>query len=617
MQKTAELKGISLVWLISALYTIALACSASAATTSDTDTCTTVPVKFRVMNADTIAGQNIYVNGDQPALGNWTANIANVLKAEGDGANAAWSASIQLPPSTPIQFKFFKHGGANDIWEGSFQTDSGNRQAVTQACGAPALSLDVGSFVLAETDRSDFLDTPGAPKGVIGAHLRALVATINANDPIAVYNFLEKHTSAAYRNSKPLRSHEKQFADALLMSSGLDFRAMRTYHRAIPFTTAILQDRGYGRWASVSVEFEEGGERRINRLEYSPARPPKAAPHSETKIVAEIRALVDRGCRKDIFSGTMLIAHDNRVLLEKACGEASKRYHVRNNIDTKFNLGSMNKMFTAVAITQLIEQGRLSYDDPVSRFVDESWLPKEITDKITIRHLLTHTSGLGSYLNERFFNSSRLLFRDLNDYKMLVQGDKPAFTPGDRFAYSNTGMLLLGVVIEKVTGQNYFDYVRAHIYVPAGMRNTDSYAMDDPVENLAMGYVPAPEKPTRWTNNSFMHVVRGGPAGGGYSTVRDLNRFAAALQQGKLVKPESLKILWRDHVNARYGHGFQVKSGSSGKVVGHSGGFPGVNGQLDIHLDRGYVVVVLSNHSGGASPLADRIGELIGQLKVH
>jgi CubicO group peptidase (beta-lactamase class C family) len=163
----------------------------------------------------------------------------------------------------------------------------------------------------------------------------------------------------------------------------------------------------------------------------------------------------------------------------------------------------MNKMFTATAIMQLAEEGRLALDEPISRYVDESWLPRSITDRVTIHHLLTHTSGLGSYFNEAFMRSSRTLYREVDDYRPLVQGETLAFEPGTEFRYSNTGMLLLGAVIEAVTGTSYFDHVRSRIYGPAGMMDSDSYSMDEPVPNLAIGYIPAPDSEYGWRNNLF------------------------------------------------------------------------------------------------------------------
>jgi CubicO group peptidase (beta-lactamase class C family) len=334
---------------------------------------------------------------------------------------------------------------------------------------------------------------------------------------------------------------------------------------------------------------------------------------TDQEIVQGVASLMDRACGEDTFSGTVLVARGEEVLFTHACGEASKRFHVPNNIDTKFNLGSMNKMFTSTAVMQLVDHGVISVSDTLSKFIDESWLPPSVSDRITIHHLLTHTSGLGSYFNQTYWESSRELFRDLDDYKPLIRDERPVFEPGTGYQYSNTGMFLLGVVIESVTGRDYFDYIREHIYGPAGMSDSDCYDMDQPVDNLAIGYDPDPESEWGFENNLYKHVIRGGPAGGGFSTVGDLHRYALALLTGDLVSEGSRQAMWTDHFGEGYGYGFRIQEGPSGEVVGHSGGFPGINSNLDIMLDRGYIVAVMSNYGRAAGPIAGRIAELISE----
>ncbi len=330
-------------------------------------------------------------------------------------------------------------------------------------------------------------------------------------------------------------------------------------------------------------------------------------------MIEKVERVVKRLCDRDVFSGAVLVAKADDVLFQHAGGEASKRFHVANNIDTKFNLGSMNKMFTATAIAQLVEQDKLAYDDSIEKYVDETWLPAEVTNKISIHYLLSHTSGLGSYFNDRYLKGSREQYRTIDDFKPLVNDEELAFEPGSKYRYSNTGMLLLGVIVQQATGQSYFDYIRENIYKPAGMNDSDSFEMDFPVENLAIGYIPSGDGKYEWQNNLFKHVIKGGPAGGGFSTVGDLHRFARALQTGKLVSDESIELMWTSHSDSNYGYGFSIENGTSGLVTGHSGGFPGLNGKLDIFVDRGYIVAVLANYSGAATPVAQKIKQLIGR----
>jgi CubicO group peptidase (beta-lactamase class C family) len=328
------------------------------------------------------------------------------------------------------------------------------------------------------------------------------------------------------------------------------------------------------------------------------------------ELVAEVRALVEQRAAEERFSGAVLVARGDEVLLTLAVGEADRGWHVPNGVETRFNLGSMNKMFTGIAVAQLAERGALAFDDPIAKWVDASWLPRALTEKVTVRHLLTHTSGLGSYFNDVFMQSSRALFRAVDDYKPLVQGETLAFEPGTRFQYSNTGMLLLGVVIEKASGQDYFAYVREHVHAPTGMTRTDCYELDQPVEDLAVGYERDPTAAGGWRNNLFQHVMRGGPAGGGYSTVGDLHRFARALLAGELVGVETLDLLWTDAVGADYGCGFSVVDAPQ-KIVGHSGGFPGISANLDVFVETGWVVAVLANQGGAAMEVSRAIRERV------
>lgn len=451
------------------------------------------------------------------------------------------------------------------------------------------------------------------PDGVPGERIRALLQTINSNNPAQIQQFFDQHVAEEFRQFAPMEEHIGAFQNSYRMTGGVDFYSVRTYTPARQGIVVIGKDRLFGGWHGFSFQLN-GPEQRIDRLNFSPARPPKTGQAnepelSEADLVRTIQEKLDGLCKKDAFSGTVLLARGDQVLLERACGEASKSHHIANNIDTKFNLGSMNKMFTATAIAQLAEKGKLKLDDPISKYVDESWLPRNITDRVTVHHLLTHTSGLGSYFNDTYFKSSRDLFRQVDDYKSLVKGDTLSFEPGTRFQYSNTGMLLLGVVIEKASGANYFEYIRQNISEPTGMKNSDCYELDRPVENLAEGYIP--QGGDGWKNNLFLHVLKGGPAGGGYSTVRDLHRFARAMQTGKLLSSNSLEKMWQSHSEAGYGYGFEIEETPAGKTVGHGGGFPGLNSHLDIMLDKGYVLVVMSNYDMGAEPLRGYIRNLI------
>ena len=475
------------------------------------------------------------------------------------------------------------------------------------------------AFSLQQLGEISYTDSPELPGGIIGSRIQSLIETLNSGSPGTIEKFLNSECTERFKNFVSMDEHIGVFLSFLDQTGGVDFESIRTYVPARPDqTVVILKDRNFGTFRAFVARFDQGTDSRFASIGFNTARPPsylETTTLSEDQFIENLKKLVMRLDKNLTFSGTLLFAKDDKVLFRHAAGEASKRFHVPNNIDTKFNLGSMNKMFTSTAILQLVEQNRLSLDDTLDKYLDELWLPKDVTSKITIHHLLTHTSGLGSYFNETYDRSSRLLFRQLDDYKSLIKDDRPQFTPGERFSYSNTGMFLLGVVIEKVTGENYFDYIRKNISDKSGMQNTDCYEMDYPVENLAIGYSRDRNSPYGWQNNIYKHVVKGGPAGGGFSTVTDLFRFARALVSGKLVSKPYLEKMWTDHAGSGYGYGFVINEGEFGKSVGHGGGFPGINSNLEIFLDGGYTAAVMSNYDQGATPLADWIRQNIAFIK--
>ena len=379
--------------------------------------------------------------------------------------------------------------------------------------------------------------------------------------------------------------------------------------------TALVQSGRTESWARLTVFFDNGTPPRILRVGLAPAPAPDAPTRrlTDAEVAEQLKAYVERMASRDVFSGTVLLAKAGKPLYRAAFGEANRDFGVRNTIDTKFNLGSMNKMFTAVAVMQLVEAGKLSLDDTLGKFLRSGAMRPDVLAKVRIKHLLTHTSGLGSYFTPEWDRQSRARYRSVDDWMGLVKDDTLQFEPGTRWSYSNTGMLVLGKVIEAASGRDYFDYVRERIAKPAGMINTDAYELDRVNRNLAVGYQQEQTpRGVEYRNNIFMHVIRGGPAGGGYSTVEDLTRFAEALKGGKLVSAESFRLLTtpKPELNSpRYGFGFGIEA--DGRIVGHGGGFPGINSQLDIHVGEDYTLAVMSNYGGGAQPIVEKARTLL------
>jgi len=476
----------------------------------------------------------------------------------------------------------------------------------------------------AQRSRGAYKDISQLPDTPAGKRVREIIDVLNSNDAEKISAYVEEAFNDEFKAIAPMEMHVGVFKDVYANTGGVDFHSVRQYVDKAPDDeiVAIVKTRTTDMWRGISLNVESAPPHRIAGLNFSPARPPSDLPKpsklTQPQLIKELEAFLDKLTAADAFSGSVLLAKDGKVLFQTARGEASKRFHVPNRVDTKFNLGSMNKMFTGVAVAQLVQRGKLSLDDSISKYVSTDWLPREMADKIQVKHLLTHTSGLGSYFTDEFMNASRARFRNIDDYKPIISKSQLAFEPGTDWQYSNTGMFLAGVVVEHASGMGYHEYIRKYVTGPAGMTNTDCYEMDQPVPNLAIGYSRDTSSETGWTNNLYKHVIKGGPAGGGFSTVVDLLKFDVALRAHKLLDAAHTEMVWtgKPELNSPdYGFGFGVSGTPESRIVGHSGGFDGISSNLDMFLDSGYTVAVMSNYDGGAMGVAEKIKELLGRLE--
>lgn len=313
---------------------------------------------------------------------------------------------------------------------------------------------------------------------------------------------------------------------------------------------------------------------------------------------AALKAL-DKRARADVeksqFSGVYLIARNGKVLAAKAFGWEDRQARRKISLETKFRIGSMNKMFTAVAALQLVRTGKLSLDGTVGTYLPD-YPNKEIAQKVTIRHLLTHTGGTGDFFGPEF-DAHRLSLKTHADYVTLFGARPPQFPPGSRDAYSNYGFLLLGRIIEKASGLDYFDYVERNIFTPAGMTHTGSLP-----ENVAV-----PHRATAYTWKGGLVVddalsYRGMAAGGGYTTAGDLLKFAQALRAEKLLPGRVIADATTPHDHSGHtGYGFGVSGSGLLQHYGHNGGSPGQNGDLRIYPALGTILVALSNYDPPAA----------------
>lgn len=370
---------------------------------------------------------------------------------------------------------------------------------------------------------------------------------------------------------------------------------------------------GTRRWLRYVVGVEEAPPHRVSGI-FAFGAPPDAVPAEGAPLAPEeaaraLEAAVENLAAAGRFSGAVLLAQEGRPLVRRAWGEAERSFHAPNRPDTLFGIASLGKMFTAVAVARLVEQEKVGWDDPVGRHVN-GWLPGDAASKVTIRHLLTHTSGLGDFLGALRDRDSWKLLDGVAAHRPLVAGSLPAPSPGPEFRYSNSGYLVLGAVVEAASGRDFYTFVKDEVFARAGMPRSGYPRFDDVVENRAVGYL-SPKEATAagWRSNVALQGLRGTPAGGAWSTVDDLLAFAESVRSHRVLRKETVDALLAPQVKApfggSYGLGFEVdRSPGGGTVFGHAGGFPGVGAVLRVYSPSGFTLVVLSNQSSGTGEVA-------------
>jgi CubicO group peptidase (beta-lactamase class C family) len=329
------------------------------------------------------------------------------------------------------------------------------------------------------------------------------------------------------------------------------------------------------------------------------APPTGEAKKDDRELTAAVAEYAKKAAEAMEFSGVVLIAKNGTPIFEQAFGYADRDEKTPNRVGTKFNVGSISKSFTSLAVRQLIVQKKIALDDTIGKFLPD-YPNKDAAGKVTIRRLLDMTSGIGDFFGEKYDATPKNRIRDLADYLPLFAAEPLLFEPGTSNRYSNGGYVVLGLIVEKASGMSYFDYVRENIYKPAGMENTDHFMADMFVDNLASGYTRTwddkehPNEPRR--DNIYTRPARGSSAGGGYSTADDLLRLVLALKADKLSAPESARMF-------------------AGNMA-FEGGAPGINAYVGTAATTGCTVVVLANYDPpAAGKTGGKIARLLKRLK--
>lgn len=378
----------------------------------------------------------------------------------------------------------------------------------------------------------------------------------------------------------------------------------------------VTGEKGFARWRIGLAPDGKIETLRFQILEKPPAPPAdaeRAAPPADPGPPgdAERAAAIDArlALEGDAFSGVVLVARGGVPIYQKAVGLADREQGRPNTLGTRFRIASMTKMFTAVAVLQLEQAGKLRLDAPLGTYLTD-YPNRDIAKKVTLHHLLTHTGGTGDVFGAEL--ARRGPTPSLQDYVAVHGARAPRFEPGSRYEYSNYGFVLLGRVIERASGQSYYDYVAKHVFAPAGMSHSDFATVDEASAERALGYTrylpnaapgTSPGAGATLVPNTPLLRQRGTPAGGAWSTLEDLLSFANALEGHRLLDEQHTVLLTTGKVatpdGGRYAYGFFEGTPPGLRCNGHSGGSPGTSARMSICRAQGetssQVVIVLSN----------------------
>ena len=486
--------------------------------------------------------------------------------------------------------------------------------------GAFLLFVAIHSFTAESKQTKVIPDTPAGKK------LSDWLAVFAAGDQDAFVRFIvENYSPALLKQDTAINWADRQ-ARTYLDARNFEVRSIeKSTDQEI---TVLAQASLTGLWFRLTLQVDANPAHLITEYTSQRIQPPAGFQKklNELQLVEEIKAFMNKLAAADAFSGTLLIAKDGKPIFKTVHGLANKAYNVPNRIDTKLNIASIGKMFTAISILQLAEQGKLSFTDTVAKHLPD-YPNKRVAEKVTIHHLLTHSSGMGDFHGPKFILRKGIL-RQVRDYFPLFVDEQLSFEPGAGCQYSNAGYVLLGAIIEKVSGENYYDYVRTHIFEPAKMVDTDYFETDLDTPNLATGYTNFVDLGDDYfefhlgqrRNTSLINWAKGNPAGGASSTVDDLLRFTLALRGNKLIGAKSVELMTTNKIFFRkydasevyYGYGVELENINGKRVIGHGGGDLGISSGVRWYPDSGnYTMIIMSNYDRGGIITNFKLQEMI------
>lgn len=455
---------------------------------------------------------------------------------------------------------------------------------------------------------------PDTPAGKLGAEL---VRHIN-HDTVAQIRLWAPTILSPTIDADDQADFVASLASAARDSGGVELTDVRGNPRQ-GLLQVTVKARRTGQWAFFSLVADAAHPGKLAQANLFPMDDPAlygtwpkvAVSHAEMKRL--IHGALDSLVRTSDFSGCLTVFDGTQTVFDECRGLAERNFAVPANHQTRFHIGSMDKMFTAVAIAQLVEAGKLSWNATLAEWVPE-YPDHEAAQKITVWQLLHHTAGLGDFLVPEFFQQ-REKFINPSDYLALIARQPKVGEPGKDWNYSNASYILLGRIIENVSGKNYFDYIQRYVFAPAGMNASGFDNIEEVTPKLAVGYFRDGPLSSEWKACWMKMSFKGGPAGGGYSTNDDLLRFARALHDGKLLKPDTLKKMFDDEVPAGpggYTAGFGDRLSHGRHIRGHAGGIEGTDANLAMVWET-HAAVALTSNQGPTQTwlLAEYIADLL------
>lgn len=336
-----------------------------------------------------------------------------------------------------------------------------------------------------------------------------------------------------------------------------------------------------------------------------------------------LKKYIDFRAQKNRYSGATAIYKNDSIIFSIVHGFANQPWQIKNNLQTKFDLASATKMFTATGVAILAEHKKIDVNAHFKKYFPD--FPVSEAENVTVKQLMQHTSGFSDlFFDDAYLKSDRNRLRKLEDYDQFYKSLRIGKVPENQFSYSNTNYLILGRIIEKVSGMDYYSFISKQIFQPLEMNSTGFFEKDEIVRNKAEGYYIDPQAAMEFEvpndgvlrSNIAVRPIKGMPAGGAFSTVNDMHKFMVALINERLIKSSTFNKLITE-IRGGYGLGFQVYEQNGIRVWGHSGGFYGVSTMV-FHLPENDITFIsLTNSDFAAQPVFDSFLEILSGEKIH